>query len=172
MAQWVRRPRTDGGESIQIKWRMDGRWQSASFTDPRLAAEFRTAVELAGHQWPAGWLKREGWTPGQEGAASPVPDLESVAGPVIVHQEPQQGSRSGRRDHGWVGGHENGQLIRCLRGRSWWEGRATFIGILDIVGVIQFVRCSGSPIRPLFVIANGLIRVLLSISLMDHADLR
>jgi hypothetical protein len=28
MAQWVRRPRTDGGESIQIKWRMDGRYQS------------------------------------------------------------------------------------------------------------------------------------------------
>ena len=45
MAQWVRRPRTDGGESIQIKWKFDGRYQSETFTDARLAAEFRTAVD-------------------------------------------------------------------------------------------------------------------------------
>jgi hypothetical protein len=51
MAQWVRRSRTDGGESIQIKWRLDGRWQSETFTDAR------TAVELAGHRWPEGWVR-------------------------------------------------------------------------------------------------------------------
>jgi len=61
MASWVRRPRTDRGESIQIKWRIDGRWQCETFTDARLAAEFRTAVEVAGHQWPDGWVKGEGW---------------------------------------------------------------------------------------------------------------
>jgi hypothetical protein len=54
MAQWVTRPRTDGGESIQIKWRIDGRWQTETFTDARLAAEFRTAVEQAGHQCRTG----------------------------------------------------------------------------------------------------------------------
>jgi hypothetical protein len=47
--------------SIQIKWRMDGRWQSETFTDPRAAAEFRLAVEQAGHRWPDGWIKRHGW---------------------------------------------------------------------------------------------------------------
>jgi hypothetical protein len=61
VAQWVSRPRTDGGTSIQIKWRMDGRWQSETFTDARLAAEFRTAVEQAGHRWPEGWVQGEGW---------------------------------------------------------------------------------------------------------------
>jgi integrase len=61
VAQWVTRPRTDGGTSFQIKWRMDGRWQSETFTDPRLAAEFRAAVEQAGHCWPEGWVKGEGW---------------------------------------------------------------------------------------------------------------
>jgi hypothetical protein len=39
MAQWVSRQRADGGKSVQIKWRMDGRWQSETFTSPRLAAE-------------------------------------------------------------------------------------------------------------------------------------
>ena len=48
----TRRPRTGGGESIQIKWKIDGRYQSETFTDPRLAAELRTAVELAGHRGP------------------------------------------------------------------------------------------------------------------------
>jgi hypothetical protein len=60
MAQWVTRARTDGGESIQIKWRLDGRWQSETFTNPRLASEFCTAVEVAGHRWPDGWVKGEG----------------------------------------------------------------------------------------------------------------
>jgi hypothetical protein len=43
MAQWVTRQRADRAVSVQIKWRMDGRWQSETFTDLRLAAEFRTA---------------------------------------------------------------------------------------------------------------------------------
>jgi integrase len=65
MAQWVSRPRADGGVSVQIKWRMDGRWQSETFTSPRLAAEFRAAVEDAGHRWPDGWVKGEGWAPAE-----------------------------------------------------------------------------------------------------------
>ena len=63
MAQWVTRERADHAVSVQIKWRMDGRWQSETFTDLRLAAEFRTAVETAGHCWPEGWIKGEGWKP-------------------------------------------------------------------------------------------------------------
>jgi hypothetical protein len=41
----------DGGVSVQVKWRLGGRWQGETFTDLRLAAEFRTAVEAAGHRW-------------------------------------------------------------------------------------------------------------------------
>ncbi len=37
MAQWVRRVRADGGESIQIKWRQDGRGQCETFTNQRAA---------------------------------------------------------------------------------------------------------------------------------------
>jgi len=62
MAQWVNRTRADGGVSVQIKWRQDGRWQSETFTDIRLASEFRSAVESAGHRWPTGWVRHEGWT--------------------------------------------------------------------------------------------------------------
>lgn len=47
MAAWVSRQRADGGVTIQIKWRMDGRWQAESFTNARAAAEFRAAVEDA-----------------------------------------------------------------------------------------------------------------------------
>jgi hypothetical protein len=61
MAKWVTRARTDGGENIQIKWRLEGRWQGETFTDVRLAAEFRTAVELAGQRWPEGWVRGYGW---------------------------------------------------------------------------------------------------------------
>ena len=85
MAQWVRRPRTDGGESIQIKWRIGSQWQSETFTDPRLAAEFRTAVELAGHRWPTGWVRGEGWAAPVPGTAdTPVPDVEPVPVPVVT----------------------------------------------------------------------------------------
>ncbi len=38
MAQWVHRTRTDGSVIVQIKWRMDRRYQSESFTNVRLAA--------------------------------------------------------------------------------------------------------------------------------------
>jgi hypothetical protein len=45
----VNRPRTDGGISIQIKWRQGGEWESETFTNPRLASEFRSALEASGH---------------------------------------------------------------------------------------------------------------------------
>ena len=61
MAQMVQRTRTDGGVSVQIKWRLNGRWQSETFTNVRLAAEFQTAVEAGGHAWPEGWVKGKGW---------------------------------------------------------------------------------------------------------------
>jgi hypothetical protein len=53
MAQWGSvGQRADRAVGVQIKWRMDGRWQSETFTDARLVAEFRAAVEAAGHRWP------------------------------------------------------------------------------------------------------------------------
>ncbi len=62
MAHWVTRPPRAGGVSIQNKWRQDGRFQSETFTDARPAAEFRTAVETAGHRRPEGWVKGSGWS--------------------------------------------------------------------------------------------------------------
>ena len=80
MAQWVTRQRTDRAVSVQIKWRMDGRWQSETFTDLRLTAEFRTAVEAADHRWPQGWVKGEGWKP-------PEPEPETVTFAQVAHGE-------------------------------------------------------------------------------------
>jgi hypothetical protein len=55
MAQWVNHTRSDDGTSVQIKWRQDGRWQSETFTDVRLAGEFMAAVKMNGSTWPGGW---------------------------------------------------------------------------------------------------------------------
>ena len=44
MAQWVPRTRVDGSVVVQIRWRRDGRQYSETFTNVRLATEFRTAV--------------------------------------------------------------------------------------------------------------------------------
>jgi hypothetical protein len=49
--------------SVQIKWRIDGRWQSETFTDAERAVEFRSAVEKGGNRWPSGWIKGHGWRP-------------------------------------------------------------------------------------------------------------
>jgi hypothetical protein len=91
MAQWVRRARAGGGESIQIKWRMDGRWQGETFTDARAAAEFRTAVENAGHRWPPGWVRGSGWVrPEPEAGPDPGvhtrPDAGLTPVPVTVEE--------------------------------------------------------------------------------------
>jgi hypothetical protein len=48
---------------VQIKWRMDGRWQSETFTVPRSAAEFRRVSRLPVIGGREGWIKGEGWEP-------------------------------------------------------------------------------------------------------------
>jgi hypothetical protein len=63
-ASWVERPRTDGGASVQIKWGdVDHHraWQSETFTDRSLAAQFQSAVTAAGDRWPPGWIRGAGW---------------------------------------------------------------------------------------------------------------
>jgi hypothetical protein len=90
MAQWVSRQRTDGGMSVQIKWRMDGRWQSETFTSPRLAAEFRAAVEEAGHRWPDGWIRGEGWA-----VPEPAPSKPTFA--EVTHGEKGYFARQDKR---------------------------------------------------------------------------
>jgi hypothetical protein len=49
MAQWVQRSRVDGTAVVQIRWRKNGRQHSETFTNIRLAIEFRTAVESSDH---------------------------------------------------------------------------------------------------------------------------
>src|SRR4051812_32582488 len=90
MAQWVSRPRSDGAVSVQIKWRMDGRWQSETFTSVRLAAQFRTAVEEAGHRWPEGWIKGVGWS-----APEPAPPAVTFAD--VAHGEKGYFARQDKR---------------------------------------------------------------------------
>jgi len=77
---------------VQIKWRMDGRWQTESFTDARAAAEFRTAVEQAGHRWPERWIKGEGWF-----VPEPAPPKPMFA--EVVFGEKGYFARQDRRAH-------------------------------------------------------------------------
>ena len=81
MAQWITRVRADGGESVQIKWRQDGLWQSETFTNQRLAGDFRAAVENAGHHWPGGWVKGAGW---YDASTSRPPAEQEDDGPAPV----------------------------------------------------------------------------------------
>ncbi|MFC9341401.1 site-specific integrase [Streptomyces sp. NPDC057020] len=49
--------------SHQVKWRMDGEWQTERFLpeDEEAAEIFKAAVEAAGHRWPPGWVKGRGY---------------------------------------------------------------------------------------------------------------
>jgi integrase len=85
MASWTSRKRADGGTSVQIRWRQEGRWQSETFTSVRLASEFRTAVETAGHAWPEDWEKGNGWQTPQ----APVEALTEPI-PVVMPDDPEE----------------------------------------------------------------------------------
>ncbi|MFD4946226.1 hypothetical protein ACFVYE_22380 [Streptomyces sp. NPDC058239] len=51
--------------SYQVKWRdggsASGDWQTERFDDEDPAKVFKEAVEEAGHNWPFGWVKGEGY---------------------------------------------------------------------------------------------------------------
>ncbi len=65
MAQIVAHKRADGGRSYQVRWRLGGArggaWQSETFHSQGRAEAFRLDVEKAGHLWPRGWIKGEGY---------------------------------------------------------------------------------------------------------------
>lgn len=71
MAYIEKRRRTDGGISARVKWRLggsrDGATQLEVFsagTDAQNLARadgFKKMVDAAGQQWPAGWVKGEGF---------------------------------------------------------------------------------------------------------------
>ena len=69
---WIEcKPRSDGGTSAVVRWRLrgsrTGRMQTETFgagsDDQNLAraAGFRRMVEAAGQDWPDGWVKGEGF---------------------------------------------------------------------------------------------------------------
>jgi integrase len=65
MAQIAARTRSDGQTSYQVRWRLggvrDGLWQAETFTREERARAFKLDVEDAGHFWPKGWIKGEGY---------------------------------------------------------------------------------------------------------------
>ncbi|KRV48811.1 hypothetical protein AQ490_23370 [Wenjunlia vitaminophila] len=65
MAYIVTREYRDGSVRFQVKWRLggsrEGRQQSEQFETATDADAFRAAVDDAGQQWPAGWVKGRGF---------------------------------------------------------------------------------------------------------------
>jgi integrase len=68
MARIKHRQRADGGVSYQVCWVLGGgrasagvKEQAETFTDLNRAKAFKLDVEHAGNQWPAGWVKGEGY---------------------------------------------------------------------------------------------------------------
>lgn len=87
MASVHPRPRSDGGTSYQVRFRLggarDGAVQSETFTTRERAEVFRLDVDEAGHYWPRGWLKGEGYVQ----QSSDVKTLADVAEDYFAHQE-------------------------------------------------------------------------------------
>jgi len=67
MARIKERKRADGGITYQVNWVLGGgspktgKEQSESFTSRNRAESFKLDVEHAGHAWPDGWIKGEGY---------------------------------------------------------------------------------------------------------------
>ncbi|MFJ7586924.1 tyrosine-type recombinase/integrase [Streptomyces sp. NPDC097617] len=69
MASLTPRTNKDGSvTSHQVKWRMDGEWQTERFLpeDVEGAKVFKAAVEEAGHRWPPGWVKGRGYVSSEQ----------------------------------------------------------------------------------------------------------
>jgi len=81
VARIKHRRRTDGGVSYQVCWVLGGgrasagvKEQAETFTDLNRAKAFKLDVEHARHQWPAGWVKGEGYVD---------PDEAQPTGPTV-----------------------------------------------------------------------------------------
>lgn len=86
MARIKHRTRADGGISYQVCWVLGGgraaagvREQAETFTDLNRAAAFKLDVEHACHQWPAGWVKGEGYVDRDEMLEPSGPTVADVA---------------------------------------------------------------------------------------------
>ncbi|MFJ2675066.1 tyrosine-type recombinase/integrase [Streptomyces sp. NPDC087525] len=61
MASIVERPKKDGTTTFQVKWRLDGQWQTENFGDTDGATQFKNLVEAHGGKWPHGWVRGRGF---------------------------------------------------------------------------------------------------------------
>ena len=76
MAAIKKRQRSDGTHAYRVTWILGGgrggAWQSETFDTERAANAFRRDVEIAGHQWPPGWVKGSGYVPAQADAEEAI----------------------------------------------------------------------------------------------------
>lgn len=86
MAQIEPRTLGSGAKRYRVKWRLGGhrtgQWQYETFTDRNSAVSFKLAVEAAGHEWPEGWVRGDGWHPDYRpglGWTEPDPEPEPEA---------------------------------------------------------------------------------------------
>jgi hypothetical protein len=94
MASWVNRKRADGGTSVQIRWREEGQVQSETFTNLRLAGEFRSAVEAGGNVWPEGCVRRLRRARGPERSRDGAGDDPRDASSAVCWESPRLRSAS------------------------------------------------------------------------------
>jgi integrase len=84
VARIKHRQRADGGVSYQVCWVLGGgrssagvKEQAETFTSLNRAKAFKLDVEHAGHQWPVGWVKGQGYVEPDE-AQSTGPTVRAV----------------------------------------------------------------------------------------------
>lgn len=92
MAWILKRKRTDGGVSARVEWRLGGgrggQRQTETFSagsdaqNLARAEGFKTMVEAAGHYWPDGWVKGEGFVRAREEKPAAPEPVEQVAPPA------------------------------------------------------------------------------------------
>jgi hypothetical protein len=119
MASWVNRKRGDGGTSVQIRWREDGQVQSETFTNLRLAGEFKAAVEAGGNVWSRSLVVQRGSrnvSHAKEGPSnqSPAQSAETTTQrpKTALPREPQQCDECGDPTTFWQPVTVNGEPLR------------------------------------------------------------
>lgn len=78
MASIVERPKKSGAITYQVKWRLEGSWQTENFGERPAAEQFKDLVDAHRGQWPHGWVRGHGFV---------EPETSSDDVPLLAYAE-------------------------------------------------------------------------------------
>jgi integrase len=115
MASIRERQRKDNTTAYVVRWRTGGARtapeQSEKFNDPKRAEVFRDLVDLAGQQWPEGWVRGKGFVEQKAEPDAPADRLWSDWGARYIDRLNGIDERSRHDYHRDMRLHVNGVLV-------------------------------------------------------------